>query len=118
MRLPTLRHTKMAGELAAFRAVVSSATESVLERSPGDTTCAKVVGELVTDFQKEEVRRSRLEQPTVGICDLLLGPPPGRVQLADCLDEAAGQLRMELATQREAEAELEALRSSAVWVRD
>jgi hypothetical protein len=38
--------------------------------------------------------------------------------LADYLDEATGQLRVELATQREAEAELEVLRSLAARFQD
>jgi hypothetical protein len=38
MRLVALRHTEMAGELAAFRAAVSSIAESVLGRSPSDTS--------------------------------------------------------------------------------
>jgi hypothetical protein len=38
--------------------------------------------------------------------------------LADYLDEATGQLRVELATQREAEAELEALWSLAARFQD
>jgi hypothetical protein len=32
----------------------------------------------------------------VRICDLLLGPLTGRARLADRLDEATGQLRVEL----------------------
>jgi hypothetical protein len=63
-------------------------------------------------------RHSQFEQPATRICDLLLGPPPVRVWLADRLDEATGQLRAELATQREAKAKLEALWSLIVRVRD
>jgi hypothetical protein len=48
------------------------------------------------------------------ICDLLLGPPPGRAQMANRLDEAAGQLRVELATRPKVDAELEALWTSTV----
>jgi hypothetical protein len=77
----------MAGELTVFRVVVSSATESVLGRSLGDTSRVEVVGELTTEFHKVEDQCSRLERPVVRICDLLLGPPPGRAQLADRLDE-------------------------------
>jgi hypothetical protein len=53
--------------------------------------------------------RFKLEQPAARICNLLLRSPPSQAWLADHLDEAAGQLREELATRREAEAELEAL---------
>jgi hypothetical protein len=50
MRLAALRHTEMAGELTAFQAVVSSATELVLRRSPDDTSHVEVVGEMATKF--------------------------------------------------------------------
>jgi hypothetical protein len=52
----------------------------------------------------------------VRICDLLLGPPLGWPRLVDRLDKAAEQLRAELAAQREADAELEALRTSAARI--
>jgi hypothetical protein len=65
-----------------------------------------------------EERRSWFERPVVKICDLLLGPPPGRAQLADHLDEATGQLRVELSTRQEVDAELEALRASVAQVRN
>jgi hypothetical protein len=39
-------------ELAAFRAMVSSAVESVLRRSPDNTTRAEVVNKLVAELQK------------------------------------------------------------------
>jgi hypothetical protein len=88
MRLVALRHIEMVGELAVFRAAVSSAMESVLRRSPDNTARAVVVGELVTKFQKVEDRCSWLEWPTARIYDLPLGPPPGRAWLADHLSEA------------------------------
>jgi hypothetical protein len=50
MRLAALRHTEMAGELAVLWAAVSSATESVLGRSPNNTFRLEVVGELVVEF--------------------------------------------------------------------
>jgi hypothetical protein len=50
MRLAPLRHIEMAGELVALQAVVSSVANSVLGRSPGDTFCVEVVGELATEF--------------------------------------------------------------------
>jgi hypothetical protein len=52
------------------------------------------------------------------IYDLLLKPPHGQAQLADHLDEVTGQLGAELATRRWADAELEALRTSAARVWD
>jgi hypothetical protein len=65
-----------------------------------------------------EGHRSWLERPVARICDLLLVPSPGQAWLADRLDEATRQLKVELAARREAEAELEVLRSSAAWVWD
>jgi hypothetical protein len=50
MRLAALRHIEMAGELATFRVAVSFAVESVLKHSCGNTTCKKVVGELIAEF--------------------------------------------------------------------
>jgi hypothetical protein len=50
MRLAALRHTEMAGELAVLWAAVSSATESVLGRSPNNTFRLEVVGELAVEF--------------------------------------------------------------------
>jgi hypothetical protein len=90
MRIATLRHTEMAGELAALWAVVTTVVESVLWRSPNDTFRVEVVSEVATEFQKAEDRRSRLERPAVRVCDLLLGPPPGHTRLADRLYEAVG----------------------------
>jgi hypothetical protein len=54
----------------------------------------------------------------VRICNLLLGPPFGRLRLADRLDEATEQLGAELATRQEVDAALEALWTLAVRVRD
>jgi hypothetical protein len=54
----TLCHTKMARELVVLRVVVSSVVESVLGCSRSDTFCVEVVGELATEFQKMEDRRS------------------------------------------------------------
>jgi hypothetical protein len=118
MWLVALHHTEMVGELAALRATVSTATESVLGRSPSDTFHIEVVSELSVEFKRMEDQHSWLEWPATRICDLLLGPPPGRVQLVDHPDEAARQLRVELVARWEADAELEALRTLAVWVRD
>jgi hypothetical protein len=52
------------------------------------------------------------------ICDLQLGPPPGRVRLANRMDEATGQLRAELAAWWEADAEQEAQQTSTTRVQD
>jgi hypothetical protein len=50
MRAAALRRTKRAGELAALRAVVSSAVEWVLGHSPDETLRVEVVGDLVAEF--------------------------------------------------------------------
>jgi hypothetical protein len=76
MHLAAIRHTKMAGEITALWAVVSSTVKSALGRSPNDTFHVEVVGELVAEFQRLEERHSWLERPVVRICDLLLRLPP------------------------------------------
>jgi hypothetical protein len=118
MWLAALRHTEMAGELAAFWVVVSSATESVLGPSPSNTAHAEVVGEPTDEFQKVVGHCSKLRRPATRICDLLFVPPPGHAWLADLLNETTGQLREELAARRVVERELEPLQSSVVWVQD
>jgi hypothetical protein len=50
MRLATLHHTKMAKELVALQAVVSSAAESMLGRSPNEIFHVEVEGEMVVKF--------------------------------------------------------------------
>jgi hypothetical protein len=108
-----LCHTEMARELATIQAVVYSAMESMIGCSENDTIYVEVVGKLVTKIQKLDEQRMLLELPTVRICDLILWPSPGRARLADRLDEAAGQLEVELATRWEADAGLDALCASA-----
>jgi hypothetical protein len=61
-----------------------------------------------------EERQSQLEWHAARIWDLLLGPLSGWDRLADHLDEVVGQLRVELATWWEVNAELEALWASAM----
>jgi hypothetical protein len=85
-------------------------------RSPNDTFHVEVVGELVAKFQKLEERRSQLERPVVRIYDLLLGPPPGRARLTDCLDEVAEQLGVELAARQEADAGLWLMELLEGWI--
>jgi hypothetical protein len=53
----------MTGEAIVFQVVLSCATESVLVRSPSDTSRVEVVGELATEFEKVEDWHSRLEWP-------------------------------------------------------
>jgi hypothetical protein len=118
MWLAALHHTEMAGELAALQVAASFAAESVLGHLPSDTFRVDVLGELATEFQKMEEWWSRLEQPAMRIYDLLLGTPPGRARLADHLDKAAEHLWVELAAQREVDAELEVLQALAARVQD
>jgi hypothetical protein len=74
MRLVALYHPKMVGELAAHRAEVSSTVESALGCSVDEIFQV----EIVAEFQRLEEQHSRLLRPATRICNLLLGPPPGR----------------------------------------
>jgi hypothetical protein len=58
MWLATLHHNEMVRELAVFQAVVSSATELVLKRSPNNVAHAEVLGELVAELHRVERHRS------------------------------------------------------------
>jgi hypothetical protein len=89
MRITALHHTEMVGELAILHAAMSSAVELVLGCSPDKTFWVEAVGVVVAEFQKLEERFSRLEQPSVRICDLLLGP---RARLANCPNEPLDSL--------------------------
>jgi hypothetical protein len=89
MRITALHHTEMVGELAIRRVAMSSAVELVLGCSPDKTFWVEAVGVVGAEFQKLEERFSRLERPSVRICDMLLGP---RARLADCPDEPLDSL--------------------------
>jgi hypothetical protein len=52
MQVAALCHTEMARELVVLRAVMSSAVESVLGRSPDETFRVKVVGKLVAELMR------------------------------------------------------------------
>jgi hypothetical protein len=103
----------MAREPVVLQAAVSFTVESALGRSPDEIFRVGVVGEMVVEFKRLEEWCSRLERPAVRICDLLLGPPPGWAQLADCQNEVTRKLRVVLAARQEADAELEVLRTLA-----
>jgi hypothetical protein len=118
MWIAALYHTEMAQELAALWTTVSSIVEFKLGCSPDETIQVEVVDELVAKFQKPEERCSWLERPGARIYDLLLVPLSNQAWLADCLDEAVRYLGAKLATRREADDELEALRSLVASVRD
>jgi hypothetical protein len=116
--LSLLHHTKMAGELAALQAVVSSAVESMLGRSPDETFRAEVLGELFVEFWRLVELCSRLEWPGMRICSLVLEPPFGWAWWANRLDEATGRLGVKLAARWVVDTELDALRNSVVRARD
>jgi hypothetical protein len=99
----------MARELAVLWAVVTSAAELVLGRSPDETFWLEIANEMVAQFRKMEEQCSRLERPSTRICGLLLISPPDQAQCTDHLDEAAGWLEGELTAWWQVDAELEAL---------
>jgi hypothetical protein len=82
----TLRHAMVIRELAARQAVVTSAMERVLRRSPDETSRVDVMNELTAKIQKLEELCSWLKGLGVRIYDLLLGPLPGQAQWADHLE--------------------------------
>jgi hypothetical protein len=82
----TLHHAMVIRELAARQAVVTSAMERVLRRSPDETSRVDVMNELTAKIQKLEELCSWLKGLGVRICDLLLGPLPGQAQWADHLE--------------------------------
>jgi hypothetical protein len=86
----TLRHTKMAGELAMLWAAVSPVVQSVLGWSPDETFQVEVMGELLAKFRILEELCLRLERSGGRIYDLLLGPPLGQSRWADLPEEATG----------------------------
>jgi hypothetical protein len=73
-----LRHAGVVEELIALRAVVSSAVELVLGRSPDETSWVEVMSELTIKICRLEELCSQLEGPSMRIYSLLLGPPSGR----------------------------------------
>jgi hypothetical protein len=63
MRLATLHHNEMVRELVVFRTMVSTAVESVLERSPNNVARAEVVGELVAELHRVKGATQNLSGP-------------------------------------------------------
>jgi hypothetical protein len=55
MPLAALQHTEMAGELTMFQAAVSSAAESVLGRSPDDTSRVEVVVSWLSNSRRSRI---------------------------------------------------------------
>jgi hypothetical protein len=95
MRVTALHLIGEVGGVTMLQAVVSSAAELVLGRSPDKTSRVEVMNELTANFRRLEELCSRLEGSGVRICDLLLGRPPGRARWADHLDKAAGWLEVQ-----------------------
>jgi hypothetical protein len=118
MQIAALHHTKMARELAMLRTVVPFVVEFTLGCSPNKTFWVEVVDELVAKILELEERRLWLECPGARIYDLLLGMPSDQAQLVNSLDVSVGQLGAVLAAWWEADAELEALQTSVVWVQN
>jgi hypothetical protein len=118
MRIAALHNTEMAEELVLLRAVVSSTMEFALGRLPNDTFQVEALDELIAKVRRQEEWQLCLERPGARVCDLIHGPPSGRARLANCMEEAAGQLGVEQAARREVNTKLEAIRNSAAWVLD
>jgi hypothetical protein len=117
MRIAALHHTKMAEQLVGLRVAVSSTAEFVFGCLRTEELQVEVADELVSEFRKLEEWQSRFEKPDVRVCNLILGSPFGQARLVNHLEEATIRLGAEDAARREADAELEALRTSAtrVW---
>jgi hypothetical protein len=82
VRATIICHIEMVGELAALRAVVTSAAELVLGHSPNESFLVEIVDELVAQFCKldelcsrhEDLRRAPLTATRLG----LMGRPSRR----------------------------------------
>jgi hypothetical protein len=79
MQIAAICHTEMAEQFVVLWAAVSFTAESVVERSHTEAFWVYVVDKLVTEFQKQQEWRSCLEKSDMRVCDLILGPPSGRV---------------------------------------
>jgi hypothetical protein len=55
---------------------------------PSDAAMVDVMEEAVTQSREQEGRLSRLQASCSKACDLILGPPAGRVRLTDRLEQA------------------------------
>jgi hypothetical protein len=78
----------------------------------------EVMNELVAKFRRWEELCSWLEGPGAKIYALFVRSPAGQGRWDDRLDEATEQLEMGIAERRQVDAELEALRASAILVQD
>jgi hypothetical protein len=99
MRRVAICHTEMAQQLTVLRAAVSSITWSVLGRFPSEAFRVEVVDEMLADFWEQAEWCSHRKNSGMRVCDPILGPPSGRVRLANCLEEAiegGGGLQVEL----------------------
>jgi hypothetical protein len=113
MRIASVCHTEMVGQLIVLQAAMSSTTQSVLGCSPTKAFWVDIVEELFNEFWEKAEWCSCLENFSMRIYDLILALPANRVRLADRLEEAVRGLQAE---RREEDAELEGLWSSAARV--
>jgi hypothetical protein len=100
MQATAICHIEMVEELAALQTAVTSATELMLGRSPDENFWVEIVDELIAQSHKLEELCLWLEWPDAKICDPLLGSPHDQARWADCLDEAARRLEVELTAWR------------------
>jgi hypothetical protein len=75
MRVDTVRHTEMVGQVAALQVMVSSTMQSAHGHSPTKAFRVDVVDEMITEFREQAKRRSRLDKSGLRICALILGLP-------------------------------------------
>jgi hypothetical protein len=90
MQAAALNYAGAVRELITLRAAMSSATELVLGRSPGETSRVEVMNELTAKFQELEELSSRPNGSRARIYSLILVPSPSQARWADLLEEAAG----------------------------
>jgi hypothetical protein len=62
--------------------VVSLATQSIIGHLPVDVPQVSFVGEIVARFQEYADRCSRLEDTSLGVYDLVLGPASDETNVA------------------------------------
>jgi hypothetical protein len=82
-----------------LRVAMSSIVQSMLGCLPSEAFRVEVVDEMLADFWEQAEWCSHRKNSGMRVCDPILGPPSGRVRLANCLEEAiegGGGLQVEL----------------------
>jgi hypothetical protein len=102
MRIATVCHTEMAGQLATLWAAVSSTAQTVLRRSRTKAFWVNVVEGMIAEFQEQAKRHLCLKNSSMRICNVILGTPFNQVRLTDRLEEAIGQIQADQAKHRKA----------------